>query len=143
KGWPMSLRRRSLRTHLAAAIGLIVLVSVGLTLAVGSVLTRREVEHATLAGVSRQADLLAQSERAALTSRVPELRPILARQHERVIFPFPALDRPSALLPEWARTRLLADRPANGKINGDFFAARNVNDRAFVLLRANRVASAS
>ena len=37
----MSSRRRSLRTHLAAAIGLIVVLSVGLTLIVGSVLTRR------------------------------------------------------------------------------------------------------
>jgi signal transduction histidine kinase len=139
----MSRRPRSLRTHLAAAIGLIVLLSVGLTLVLGSVLTRREVEHATLDGVSRQADLLAQSERAALTSRVPELRPILARQHERVIFPFPALDRPSPVLPEWARRLLVAHRPADGKVNEDFFAARNVNGRAFVLLRANRVAAAS
>jgi two-component system sensor histidine kinase BaeS len=136
------IRGVSLRSHLAAAIGLTVALCVGLTLLVGALLTRREVEHATLAGVSRQADLLAQSERAQLFSRIPELRPILARQHERVIFPFPSLNRPWRL-PHWTVARLLHGRPADGKVDGEFFAARNVNGRAFILLRQNRVAAAS
>jgi two-component system, OmpR family, sensor kinase len=133
-------RRRSLRTHLAAAIGLTVALCVGLTLVVGAVLTRREVEHATLAGVSRQADLLSEYEALSLATRKRELQPILARQHERMLLR--PLNHPWRL-PAWTKKRLLHGKPANGKVDGHFFAARNVNGRAFILLRENRAAAAS
>ena len=137
----MSSRRRSLRTHLAAAIGLIVVLSVGLTLIVGSVLTRRAVEDATLRGVNRQADLLAVYEKRSLISRTSDIAPFLQRQDERALIV--PLDRASASLPEWARRRLLAGAPADGKLDGDFFAARRVNNRALILIRENRVSAAS
>ena len=139
----MSHGRRSLRTHLAAAIGLIVVLSVGLTLVVGSVLTRRAVEEATLRGVSRQADLIAERESGTLLAftRLPDLERTLAKQHERPIVT--RLDRPSPSLPEWARKRLLDGRPANGKVGGDFFAARPVGNRVLVLLRPKSVGAAS
>jgi hypothetical protein len=51
-------RRRSLRTNLFVATVLVVVLSVGLMLVVGALLTRRQVEHATLEGVAHQADVL-------------------------------------------------------------------------------------
>jgi hypothetical protein len=45
-------RRRSLRTNLFVAIVLVVVLSIGLMLVVGAVLTRRQVEHATLEGLA-------------------------------------------------------------------------------------------
>src|SRR5205814_8381893 len=81
------IRLDSLRTRLFAAIVLIVVLSVGLTLLLGALLTRREVEKATLRGVANQADLLAARENNALFpfARLPALRPYLKRQGEVVI----------------------------------------------------------
>jgi hypothetical protein len=59
-------RRDSLRARLFAAIALVVVLSVGLALAIGATLTRREVDRTTLRSVARQADVLAQRERLAL-----------------------------------------------------------------------------
>jgi signal transduction histidine kinase len=138
----MSLRRWSLRTHLFAAIGAIVVVSVGITLAVASVLTRREVQRSAHRDLVRQADLLAERERVALLpfSRLPELKRILAAQHERVEGPF--LRRPSPYLPESARARLRRGDPADGTITVGgttyFFAAQPVRKRALVLLRTKQ-----
>ena len=52
----------SLRTRLFRAIALTVALCVGLTVAVGLVLTRRAVDRATLRDVSHQADLIARSQ---------------------------------------------------------------------------------
>ena len=49
----------SLRTRLFGAIALTVAICVGLTVAVGLVLTRRAVERGALKDLARQADLLA------------------------------------------------------------------------------------
>ena len=75
------IRLDSLRTRLFAAIVLIVVLSVGLSLLLGALLTRREVERATLRGVANQADLLAARENLAVSpfARLPQLRSSLAR----------------------------------------------------------------
>jgi two-component system sensor histidine kinase BaeS len=79
-------RPGSLRTRLFLAIGLIVVLSVGLTLAIGVVLTRPAVDNAILDDVAHQASLLAEREAKALLpcSQLPGLAPDLARQDEVV-----------------------------------------------------------
>jgi hypothetical protein len=79
-------RLNALGTRLFAAIGLIVVLSVGLTLAIGAVLTRRAVDRATLRDVRNQADLLAERERVALLpfAHLGSLKPFLERQGERL-----------------------------------------------------------
>ena len=57
---------RSLRSRLFAAIAVIMALSVGLTIALGVVLTRRAVERAALDDVAHQADLLAGRERISV-----------------------------------------------------------------------------
>ena len=136
---------RSLRSRLFAAIAVIMALSVGLTIALGVVLTRRAVERAALDDVAHQADLLAGRERISLAplAHLPELEPFLARQHERVLTP--PLSDPS-VLPEDARRNLLAGKSARGTVRlGDvryYFAAEPVDRRAFVLLRPTSVAAA-
>jgi hypothetical protein len=68
------VKLRTLRTRLFAAIGVIVVLSVVITLALGLVLTR-------------QAALIVGEERNALSplTHLPQLRPYLARQHERYL----------------------------------------------------------
>ena len=77
----------SLRARLFAAIGLIVALSVAVTLVLGLVLTRRAVEDATLKDLGHQAALIVGEERNALSplTHLPQLRPYLARQHERYL----------------------------------------------------------
>src|ERR1041385_6021593 len=65
-GAVVSVRPRSLRTQLLAAIAIVVVSSAAISLAAGAVLTRRAVQHSILQDVSQQADLLAQRERVAL-----------------------------------------------------------------------------
>src|SRR5947208_8207711 len=81
-------RRRSLRTNLFVATVLVVALSVGLMLVVGALLTRRQVERATLDGLAHQADVLAARE---VISVLPfaHLKPldkkILRKQQERAV----------------------------------------------------------
>jgi len=79
-------RRRSLRTNLFVAIVLVVALSIGLMLAVGAVLTRRQVEHATLEGLAHQADVLTAREVFSILP-LNHLRPlnklVLAKQQEQ------------------------------------------------------------
>jgi hypothetical protein len=77
----------SLRARLFAAIGLIVALSVAVTLVLGLVLTRRAVEDATLKDLGHQAALIVGEERNALSplTHLPQLTPYLARQHERYL----------------------------------------------------------
>jgi two-component system sensor histidine kinase BaeS len=77
----------SLRARLFQAIVLVVVLCVGLTVAVGLVLTRRAVDRGALRDLSHQADLIAGSQ--GIESRVspdPEsLRPYFDRQDETFI----------------------------------------------------------
>jgi len=128
----------SLRTRLFAAIAVIVVLSVAITLALGLVLTRRAVEDATLKDLTHQAALITGEERNALSplTHLPQLRPYLQRQHERYL-----LD--PSVLPRHAQADLAAGKVATGSVRLDgtayYFAAEPVGKRAFILLRPKRL----
>jgi two-component system sensor histidine kinase BaeS len=128
------MKLRSLRARLFAAIGVIVALAVAITLVLGLVLTRRAVEDATLKDLGHQAALIVGEERNALSplTHLPELRPYLARQHERYL-----LD--PAVLPSDARRELARGRLVTGSVTVDgrgyYYAAEPVGSRAFILLR--------
>jgi signal transduction histidine kinase len=120
--------RRSLRTNLFVAIVLVVVLSIGLMLAVGSVLTRRAVERATLKDVAHQADLLAARERASIypCGRLKDIQPYFSRQNE--VAACVPLNRPSKYLPGDLYRVVRAKKRLNGTVRvGDttyFYAAR-------------------
>jgi two-component system sensor histidine kinase BaeS len=129
----------SLRKRLFQAIALIVVLCIGLTLAVGLILTRRAVDEATLQDVAHQAALIAQRERVALKAftYLKSLKPYFARQHET--YRLGAADLPPA-----AQARLRRNRRAQGSttIGGHayFFAAEpDVQGKTLVLLRSKSV----
>ena len=132
-------RSTSLRTRLFTTVALIVIASVGVTFAVGFVLTRRAVERATRADLAHQADLLAQRERNFLLpfSRLESLRPFLAKQDETVHEV--DLSKPSPFLPDEAREQVRRDVPSEGHVTiaGEryLYAARLVAGNGFVLIR--------
>ena len=147
----MLSRRRpfnSLRARLLLAIGVIVGLSVGLTLAVGAVLIGREVKRAALRDLSHQADLLAGRERIALLPfsdrDVESLKPYLQSRGERVVIA--PLSRPSPYVTEDARDELRRGRGIEGSVHVDgtsyYYAARAVGGRAFVLLRPTSLSAA-
>jgi two-component system OmpR family sensor kinase len=136
-------RRRSLRTNLFAAIVLVVALSVGLMLVVGAVLTRRQVEHATLEGLAHQADVLTAREVLSIQplNHLPLLnKTVLAKQQERAV-PVNNLRKPSPYLPGLTLRRVRKGEAVNGtlRISGTeyFFAARRIGTgpKALVLLR--------
>ena len=143
----MRPRLYSLRTQLFAAIGLILLLSAVFTLAFGGLLTRRAVDQATLRDLSHQADLLAHREQTDILplARLPELRPYLKRQSERVVV-LSSLSSPTPFASEGTLRQLRARHPVDGSITiggaSNYFAARRVDLKAFVLLRPHRNASA-
>jgi two-component system OmpR family sensor kinase len=112
----------------------IVALSVLITLGLGLILTRRAVEDATLKDIAHQAALIVGEERSALSplTNLPQLRPYLARQHERYI-----LD--PTVLPQSAQERLAAGTPVTGAVtlkgSAYYFAAEPVGGRALILLR--------
>jgi two-component system sensor histidine kinase BaeS len=126
----------TLRTRLFQAISLTVVLCVGLTVAVGLVLTRRAVDRATLRDVSHQADLVARSQNVNSTisplTNLPWLQPYFKRQH---IEPLTHIEE----LPQSAKDKLAKGLPADGsvRINGvdEYFAARIVSGKPLVLLR--------
>ncbi|HXH98148.1 MAG TPA: hypothetical protein VNH40_13155, partial [Gaiellaceae bacterium] len=130
--------RPGLRARLFRAIGVVVLLCVALTIGLGLVLTRRAVDRATLEDLAHQADLIAGTQRIALSplTYLPQLKPYFARQHER------ALTTP-AVLPDWARAKLKEGEPAQGSVTVDgvanYFAAQPVGQKALVLLRPKSV----
>jgi len=136
-------RRRSLRTNLFVAIVLVVALSIGLMLAVGAVLTRRQVEHATLEGLAHQADVLTAREVFSILP-LNHLRPlnklVLAKQQEQAIA-VNNLRKPSPYLPGNTLLRVRRGEDVNGteRIKGTdyFFAARRIGQgpKALVLLR--------
>jgi two-component system sensor histidine kinase BaeS len=138
-------RRRSLRTHLFAATAAVVALSVGLTVVIGSVLTRRQVQHATLLDVSHQADLLAERERVSINplGHNKSLKAFAARQNEGVKTPL--LSQPTPWLSDDDRHLVTAGRSVNGtvRVHGKtyYFAARRVGLRALVLLRPKSFAA--
>jgi signal transduction histidine kinase len=137
------IRLDSLRTRLFAAIVLIVVLSVGLSLLLGALLTRREVEKATLRGVANQADLLAARENNALFpfARLPALRPYLERQGEVVIEA--RLDGSSPWIPRDKIAAIRQHKRVQGTETVDgtryFYAARFVHPKALVLVRPTRL----
>jgi signal transduction histidine kinase len=130
----------SLRTRLFRAIALIVLLCVGLTVALGLVLSRRAVDAATLKDLSHQADLIAGGQRSALSplTHLPELQKYLTRQNESYL-----TGAGAGALPQSAQRALRHGKSVDGSasLNGQpfFFAARRVNGKAFVLLRSKSV----
>jgi two-component system sensor histidine kinase BaeS len=129
----------SLRTRLFVELGLIVVLSIGVTFGVGLVLTRHSVEKANLDDLSHQADLLAEREREALLpfAHLGPLGPFLRQQDERI--EVVDLAKQSPYLTDEERAAVRARRPLKGKVTVDgdryLFAARNVQDKGFVLLR--------
>jgi two-component system sensor histidine kinase BaeS len=141
----VSRRRPSLRALLFAATAAVVVLSVGLTLAIGLTLAHRAVERATLRDVSHQADLLAERERVSLLpcARIKELTPFFARQQEQ---PYCApVGKLAVYLPGDRRARLRRAHALSGTVavrgTDYFYAARLVGNRAFVLLRPKRLGS--
>ncbi|MGC9974496.1 MAG: HAMP domain-containing sensor histidine kinase [Gaiellaceae bacterium] len=142
----MRLRLNSLRAQLFAAIGVILLLSAAVTLGVGGLLTRQAVDRATLRDLSHQADLLVHREAADILplARLSELKPYLARQNEQVIV-LSSLGSKSRYVSDKTLRELRAGRPVNGSITiagtSNYFAARPLGRKAFVLLRPHRNAS--
>lgn len=143
----MRLRPRSLRAQLFTAIGVILLLSAALTLGVGGLLTHRAVDRATLHDLSHQADLVARQGQSDLFlgGHLPRLAPYLKRQNERVVV-LSSLDTPSPTVSRKTLVALRAGRGVDGSITiagtTDYFAARVVNGKGFVLLRPHRNVSA-
>ncbi|HKB94568.1 MAG TPA: HAMP domain-containing sensor histidine kinase [Gaiellaceae bacterium] len=127
--------RWSLRRRLFAAIAVIVVLCIGLTLALGLLLTRKAVADATLQDVAHQAALIAERERVALQpfTYLKPLQPYLAQQHETYL-------TSAAQLPKHARDQLRLGLAAQGSVTlrgtAYFFAAQPVEPKhPFVLLR--------
>ena len=130
-----------LRRRLFFAIIVIVVLSIGVTFAVGLVLARRAVERANLDDLAHQADLLAERESQFDVLRpfstLKRLQPFLERQHQQI--KIVRLNRPSPYLEGDDLADVRARRPVEGlvTVGGEtfLFAARNVQGQGFVLLR--------
>jgi len=143
----MRPRLNSLRSQLFAAIGVILLLSAVLTLGVGGLLTRRAVDRATSRDLSHQADLLAHREQTDILplARLPKLKPYLERQNEQVVI-LSSLSSKTPFASEETLRKLRAHHAVDGSITiagtSDYFSARQVDQKAFVLLRPHRSISA-
>jgi signal transduction histidine kinase len=133
----------SLRSRLFQAIVFVVIVCVGLTVGVGLVLTRRAVDRATLRDVAHQADLIAISQDVKNTVQPLGILPALQqgyldKQHMKT-------STHLEILPQWARQKVAHNQSANGSLALDgvdeYFAARVVSGRPFILLREKSYAS--
>ena len=138
----MSARRfPPLRRRLFFAIVVIVVVSIGVTFALGVALSRRAVERANLDDLAHQADLIAQREGQSDVllpfSRLERLQPFLEKQNQQI--EVVELDGPSTYLERRAPRRHPGAPAGGGTITVDgetyLFAARSVQGRGFVLLR--------
>ena len=125
---------------------MILLLAASVTLGVGGLLTRQAVDRATLRDLSHQADLLVHREETDILplARLTKLRPYLARQNEQVVV-LSSLDSKSQYASKETMRGLRAGRSANGSITiagtSNYFAARPLGSKAFVLLRPHRNAS--
>jgi two-component system, OmpR family, sensor kinase len=130
-----------LRRRLFFAIVIIVVLSIGVTFAVGLVLARRAVERANLDDLAHQADLLAQRESEfdvlQPLSQLKRLQPFLDKEHQQI--KVVRLNRPSPYLTGADLADVRARLPAEGTVTVGgttfLFAARNVQGQGFVLLR--------
>ncbi|MGH3142289.1 MAG: HAMP domain-containing protein, partial [Gaiellales bacterium] len=138
----MSARRfPPLRRRLFFAIVVIVVVSIGVTFAIGVALSRQAVERANLDDLAHQADLIAERESQSDVllpfSRLERLRPFLEKQNQQI--EVVGLNGPSTYLRGDTLAEIRARRPVEGTVtvNGETYliAARNVQDRGFILLR--------
>jgi two-component system OmpR family sensor kinase len=129
----------TLRGRLFAAIGVVAALSVAVAFAIGAVLTRRAVERNTLRDVSTKADLLAVLERDQLLpcGSIDRLRVFLETHGEQVVCV--SLAHSSPFLSEEARLAVRRGERVNETLTLDgertFYAARNVKNKGFVLLR--------
>jgi signal transduction histidine kinase len=143
----MSPLLNSLRAQLFTAIGVILLLSAVFTLGVGGLLTRQAVDRATLRDLSHQADLLARREQTDILplARLRELEPYLERQNEQVVI-LSSLSSKTPFASEETLRELRAGQAVDGSITIDgtsnYFSARRVDPKAFVLLRPHRNATA-
>jgi two-component system sensor histidine kinase BaeS len=130
-----------LRRRLLFAILVIVVLSIGVTFAVGVVLSRQAVERANLDDLAHQADLIAeregQSDVLLPFSRLERLQPFLDKQDQEI--KIVELDKPSTYLAGQdladVRERLAVEGTREFGDESYLFAARNVQGRGFVLLR--------
>jgi signal transduction histidine kinase len=123
-----------LRARLFQAIGVVVLICVALTIGLGLVLTRREVQKATLRDLRNQVDLIYAFEGIKGAKSLPSLLP--KGQHESL-----ATDR--GILPASARGRLADGVQGTVTYKGQayYFAARLGNPGTLILLRPRSTAS--
>jgi signal transduction histidine kinase len=132
---------------LFAAIGLVAVLALASAFAIGALLARRTVERNTLRDVSAQADLLAEKEREELLpcSRLGGLDPFLQRQGQRTVCV--SLNGSSPYLPEQQARLVRIGLPVDGTVVVDgeryFYAARNVKQKAYLLLRPTDLAASS
>ena len=129
----------SLRARLLAAIGVTVLLAVGLTLAVASVFTREEVERAALRELGARADVLAERERDALLplGRLDSVNAALESRDERVVAA--PLVGPTQYLDAGEQRELRHGRGVDGRRGDFYYAARPVAGKALVLERPTRL----
>jgi two-component system sensor histidine kinase BaeS len=123
----------SLRSRLFQAIGVVVLICVALTIALGLVLTRRAVEKATLRDLAHQVDLIHDFEGIHGASSLP---PLPKGQHESLV-------TNRRILPASARHRLHEGVQGTVTYNGQayYYAARLGNPGTLILLRPRSAAS--
>jgi signal transduction histidine kinase len=133
----------SLRARLFVAIALSILLSIGVTLGVGVVLTRSAVRRSAVTQLAREADLLAVKEQTApLTGpQLRAVRTLLRRQGERLLILTAAAG--GALLPDPIRAALEAGTGAEGSATVEgvdvLYAIRPAGDESVLLLRGARL----
>jgi signal transduction histidine kinase len=123
-----------LRARLFQAIGVVVLICVALTIGLGLVLTRREVQKATLRDLRNQVDLIYAFEGIKTPKSLASLLP--KGQHESL-----ATDR--RILPASARQHLVDGVQGTLTYKGQayYFAARLGNPGTLILLRPRSTSS--
>jgi two-component system OmpR family sensor kinase len=129
----------SLRARLLAAIAVTVLLAVGVTLAVASLLTQAEVERAASRELGGRADVLAEREREALLplGRLESVNAALESRDERVVAA--PLVGPTQYLDAGEQRELRHGRNVDGRRAGVYYAARPVAGKALVLQRPARL----
>ena len=131
--------RSSLRTRLLAAIALVVALSLGISLVVGTALVRRSVERENLADLALTAELLALREEQALIAGV-QLRTVGEALAQRgVTLQLLPLREAGDVVPQEMLPALRRGGTLRGSLTfgGDelLFAARRVSDKVLVLSR--------
>ena len=136
----------SLRTRLFAAIVLVVVLSVGISLAIGSVLTRRAVDRSSLRALTFQADLIGEKAKGSVSPLPVFVRSFedrLALQDEQPLIV--NVKEGSPYVTPLGLRRLRGGRPAGGRVDVGgtpyFYAAYPVGKQALILIRPTRAGS--